>query len=62
MADKNTGDGITRTLRRYPPELRERAIRMVLESLDRGDASGHVKVPTYGHQEVPTPRPILTTR
>jgi transposase len=37
MADKNTGGVGTRTLRRYPPELRERAIRMVLESIDRGD-------------------------
>jgi hypothetical protein len=24
-------------------------------------ARGHGKVPTDGHQEVPTPRPILTT-
>jgi len=37
MADKNTSGSEPRTLRRYPPELRERAIRMVLESFDRGD-------------------------
>ena len=37
MADKSTGGDGARTLRRYPPELRERAIRMVLESIDRGD-------------------------
>ena len=37
MADKNMSGSEARTLRRYPPELRERAIRMVLESFDRGD-------------------------
>lgn len=40
MADRNsTGSGIDRapTQRRYPPELRERAVRMVQESYDRGE-------------------------
>ena len=30
-------------------------------SIAVASASGHDKVPTYGQQEVPTPRPILTT-
>ena len=37
MADTNTTTGGRASPRRYPPELKERAIRMVLDSLDRGD-------------------------
>ena len=37
MADKNTSSTGASTPRRYPPELRQRAIRMVLDSFDRGD-------------------------
>ncbi len=37
MADKHTSVSGPPTQRRYPPELRERAIRMVQESFDRGD-------------------------
>ncbi len=36
MADRNTSVSGPPTQRRYPPELRERAIRMVQESFDRG--------------------------
>ena len=37
MADRSIDDTATATQRRYPPELRERAIRMGPESFDRGD-------------------------
>jgi len=37
MADKHTSITRAPNQRRYPPELRERAIRMVQESFDRGD-------------------------
>ena len=37
MADTNTTSGGRPSPRQYPPELRERATRMVLESLDRGE-------------------------
>ncbi len=37
MADRNSSISRAPTQRRYPPELRERAIRMVQESFDRGD-------------------------
>ena len=37
MAIKSTSSTGGSTQRRYPPELRERAIRMVQESFDRGD-------------------------
>ena len=37
MADTNTTTSGRASPRRYPPELKERAIRMVLDSLDRGD-------------------------
>jgi transposase len=38
MADKTTTTTTGRASpRQYPPELKERATRMVLESLDRGD-------------------------
>ena len=36
MADTNNSTGRA-SPRQYPPELRERAIRMVLDSIDRGD-------------------------
>ena len=36
MADTNTTSGGRASPRQYPPELKDRAIRMVLESLDRG--------------------------
>ena len=37
MADTNTDATGRASPRQYPPELKRRAIRMVLESLDRGD-------------------------
>jgi len=37
MADTNTTTSGRASPRRYPPELKQRAIRMVLESLDRGE-------------------------
>jgi transposase len=37
MADTNTTSTGRASPRQYPPELKDRAIRMVLESLDRGD-------------------------
>ena len=37
MADRNGSISRTPTQLRYPPELRERAVRMVQESFDRGD-------------------------
>ena len=37
MADQNGSDTGRASPRQYPPELKERATRMVLESLDRGD-------------------------
>ena len=37
MADTNTPTSGRASPRQYPPELKERAIRMVLESLDRGE-------------------------
>ena len=37
MADTKTTTRGRASPRRYPPELKERAIRMVLDSLDRGD-------------------------
>ena len=37
MADTNTTSTGRASPRQYPPELKERASRMVLESLDRGD-------------------------
>ena len=37
MADRNSSISRAPTQRRYPSELRERAVRMVQESLDRGD-------------------------
>ncbi len=37
MAATNTPSRGRASPRQYPPELRERAIRMVLESLDRGE-------------------------
>jgi transposase len=37
MADTNTTTSGRASPRQYPPELKERAIRMVLESLDRGE-------------------------
>ncbi len=37
MADRNSSISRALTQRRYPPELRERAVRMVQESFDRGD-------------------------
>ena len=37
MADKNSSSTGRASPRQYPPELRQRAIRMVLDSFDRGD-------------------------
>ena len=37
MADKNNSSSGRASPRKYPPELKERAIRMVLDSYDRGD-------------------------
>jgi len=37
MADRNTTSTGRGSPRQYPPELKERAIRMVLDSIDRGD-------------------------
>lgn len=37
MADTNTTTSGRSSPRRYPPELKERAIRMVLDSIDRGE-------------------------
>jgi transposase len=37
MADTNATSGGRANPRQYPPELRQRAVRMVLESLDRGE-------------------------
>lgn len=37
MAGKTSSVSRAPTQRRYPPELRERAVRMVQESFDRGD-------------------------
>jgi transposase len=37
MADQSNSDGGRASPRKYPPELKERAIRMVLDSVDRGD-------------------------
>ena len=37
MADQNGSDTGRASPRRYPPELKERATRMVLESIDRGE-------------------------
>ena len=37
MADTNIGATGRASPRQYPPELKRRAIRLVLESLDRGD-------------------------
>ena len=37
MAGKNYSSTAAATQRRYPPELRERGVRMVQESFDRGD-------------------------
>jgi len=37
MADTNTATSGRASPRQYPPELKDRAIRMVLESLDRGE-------------------------
>jgi transposase len=37
MADTNSTTGGRGSPRQYPPELRERATRMVIESLERGD-------------------------
>ena len=37
MADTKTGATGRASPRQYPPELKRRAIRLVLESLDRGD-------------------------
>jgi transposase len=37
MADINSGGSGRASPRKYPPELKQRAIRMVLESFDRGD-------------------------
>jgi transposase len=36
MADKDSSDTGRGSPRQYPPELKERAIRMVLDSIDRG--------------------------
>ena len=37
MADKDSSSTGRASPRKYPPELKERAIRMVLDSYDRGD-------------------------
>ena len=37
MADKNSSSIGRASPRKYPPELKERAIRMVLDSYDRGE-------------------------
>ncbi len=37
MADTNTGSTGRPKPRQYPPELKQRAIRMVLDSYDRGE-------------------------
>ena len=37
MADRNTTSTGRAIPRQYPPELKQRAIRMVLESVDRGE-------------------------
>jgi transposase len=37
MADTNSTTSGRASPRQYPPELKERSIRMVLDSLDRGD-------------------------
>ncbi|CAN5841648.1 hypothetical protein BH23CHL8_BH23CHL8_27400 [soil metagenome] len=37
MADRNTNDSGRASPRKYPPELKQRAIRMVLDSYDRGE-------------------------
>ena len=37
MADTNTSSSGRASPRQYPPELKQRATRMVLESLDRGE-------------------------
>ena len=37
IADTNSSTGGRGSPRQYPPELRERATRMVLESIDRGE-------------------------
>ena len=37
MADIDTGGSGRASPRKYPPELKQRAIRMVLESFDRGE-------------------------
>jgi transposase len=37
MADQNSTSTGRASPRQYPPELKERATRMVLESIDRGD-------------------------
>ena len=37
MADSNTSSTGRASPRQYPPELKQRAIRMVLESFDRGE-------------------------
>ena len=37
MAGKSSNNGPGPAPRVYPPELKERAVRMVLESFDRGD-------------------------
>jgi transposase len=37
MADTNTGSTGWASPRKYPPELKQRAIRMVLDAYDRGE-------------------------
>ncbi len=37
MADTNTGSTGRASPRKYPPELKQRAIRMVLDAFDRGE-------------------------
>jgi transposase len=37
MADTNTGSTGRASPRKYPPELKQRAIRMVLDAYDRGE-------------------------
>jgi transposase len=37
MADRDISSDGRASPRRYPPELKQRAIRMVLESIDRGE-------------------------
>ena len=53
----------SRVMRTMGMYLDHRAVRVrgLNRLLAAYSVRGHVKVPTYGQQEVPTPRPILTT-